>query len=262
MDTAFLQNPYNGQALKWINQPKRKGVVDVHGTFFPYQDGYLNFLAGRRISGLNQKFQRFYDRTSRLARFLGHWLLRQLLPGDLGSDVQGAVRINPGDQVLEIAVGTGRNLKSLPADARYFGVDISGGMLEQCVRNARKWGLQLELCQASAEELPYRDNVFDSVFHFGGIHFFNDPEQAIREMIRVAKPGAPIVLVDNTLRALNARYRRNPLLRTYLRPTEVARPGFYAPREMVPGAMLDVELQFINEGELYRLSFVKPPGYG
>ena len=48
------------------------------------------------------------------------------------------------------------------------------------------------------EALPYKDNSFDSVFHVGGINFFNDKKAAIEEMIRVAKPNTKITIVDET----------------------------------------------------------------
>jgi ubiquinone/menaquinone biosynthesis C-methylase UbiE len=39
---------------------------------------------------------------------------------------------------------------------------------------------------------------FDGVFHVGGINFFNNKEAAMAEMIRVAKPGARILIADET----------------------------------------------------------------
>ena len=47
-----------------------------------------------------------------------------------------------------------------------------------------------------AEDLPFRDREFDAVLSNGGFNHFDDPEKALREMVRVAKPGAPIVIAD------------------------------------------------------------------
>ena len=44
--------------------------------------------------------------------------------------------------------------------------------------------------------MPFRDREFDAVLSNGGFNHFNDPEVALREMARVAKPGAPGAVAD------------------------------------------------------------------
>jgi len=46
--------------------------------------------------------------------------------------------------------------------------------------------------------LLFVDGIFDVVFRVGGINFFNDKARAIAEMIRVARPGTKIVIVDES----------------------------------------------------------------
>ena len=82
------------------------------------------------------------------------------------------LEVKDGDRVLEVSVGTGRNLQFLPRGAQYFGLDISWGMLKQCQRNARKWNLDVALFMGNAECLPFKKELFDVVFHFGGIKLF------------------------------------------------------------------------------------------
>ncbi|MNR28636.1 hypothetical protein D3C85_1459670 [compost metagenome] len=64
-------------------------------------------------------------------------------------------------------------------------------MLKQAVRNLRRWKLKAELFQGQAEHLPFQDNVFDCVYHVGGINYFSNPARAVLEMIqwRKAAPG-------------------------------------------------------------------------
>jgi ubiquinone/menaquinone biosynthesis C-methylase UbiE len=45
-------------------------------------------------------------------------------------------------------------------------------MLKQCLRNLKKWKCEAELFLANAEELPFRDESFDEVFHLGGMNLF------------------------------------------------------------------------------------------
>jgi ubiquinone/menaquinone biosynthesis C-methylase UbiE len=107
------------------------------------------------------------------------------------------LEITPNGDVLEVAIGTGRNVKYLPQEATYFGIDISLGMLKQCRKLSRK-KLRIHLFLGEAEHLPFVDDAFDTVYHVGGINFFNDKAGALQEMIRVAKPGSKLLVVDET----------------------------------------------------------------
>src|SRR4051812_14482509 len=52
------------------------------------------------------------------------------------------------------------------------------------------------LVLAEAESLPFEDRSFDAVFTAGGLNYFSDPEAALLEMKRVARPGARLVAAD------------------------------------------------------------------
>ncbi len=62
-------------------------------------------------------------------------------------------------------------------------------MLRYAVRYTKKWR-NVILIRANASHLPFPDNIFDAVFHVGGINTFEEKELAVREMVRVAKRGA------------------------------------------------------------------------
>ncbi len=93
-----------------------------------------------------------------------------------------------------MAIGDGVYLDWLPADWRIAGIDISRSQLEACRRRAA--GRPVWLAQAEAEELPFENASFDAVLSIGAFNYFNDPERALREMVRVARPAAPIVISD------------------------------------------------------------------
>ncbi len=167
---------------------------------FPIRDGIPIFLLEGEVSGSNQRYQAMYDRFARFYDF-STWLYSRWK----GMSVEARLReyldeleVRAGDSVLEVSVGTGRNLQFLPRSAQFFGLDISWGMLKQCQRNAAKWKLDVRLFMGTAERLPFQDEVFDVVFHFGGINFFNDKAAAIREMIRVAKSAPSLSSVMRT----------------------------------------------------------------
>lgn len=98
--------------------------------------------------------------------------------------------------MLDVAIGDGVYTSWLPSDWSIVGVDISTVQLALCQR--RNAGRDLRLILGQAEDMPFRDHEFDAVLSNGGFNHFNDPERALREIARVAKPGAPIVIADET----------------------------------------------------------------
>jgi SAM-dependent methyltransferase len=100
----------------------------------------------------------------------------------------------PGLRLLDVAIGDGVYTSWLPEDWSIFGVDVSTAQLAACRR--RNPGRNLRLILAEAEDMPFRDEEFDAVLSNGGFNHFSDPEAALREMARVAKPGAPVVVAD------------------------------------------------------------------
>jgi len=100
----------------------------------------------------------------------------------------------PGLRLLDVAIGDGVYTSWLPKDWSITGIDISTTQLAACQR--RNSSRDLRLVLGEAEDLPFRDREFDAVLSNGGFNHFNDPEAALGEMARVAKPGAPVVVAD------------------------------------------------------------------
>ena len=143
-------------------------------------------------------------------------------------------------RILEVGIGGGANLplieRDLPtdiADLEVWGIDLSPGMLGQCRRRIRgtRFGRQVRLMLADAHALPFPDAAFDRVFHVGGIAGYRDPRLGLAEMARVARPGTPIVVVDEQL----DRGRRNSLYhRLIFRAITIYDPHPHAPSDEIP----------------------------
>ena len=127
-------------------------------------------------------------------------------------------------------------------------------MLAQCQKNLKRWDSKTELFYGNAELLPFQDAVFDVVFHVGGINAFNDRARAIAEMIRVARSGTRIVIVDETAKLMQA-LKWMPSARKML-----AEWGerFEPPVKLVPADMREVKINTIVNGYFYVLSLRKP----
>ena len=100
----------------------------------------------------------------------------------------------PGLRLLDVAVGDGVYLPWMPADWQIVGIDVSWSQLQMC--RDRAAAPRARLIQGEAESLPFGDARFDAVLSIGAFNYFNDPEGALREMVRVARPGATIVVSD------------------------------------------------------------------
>jgi SAM-dependent methyltransferase/alkylhydroperoxidase/carboxymuconolactone decarboxylase family protein YurZ len=160
--------------------------------------------------------------------------LSRLAPHDDGTPVR----------ILEVGIGGGANLplieRDLPsdiADLEIWGIDLSPGMLAQCQRHIRgtRFGRQVRLMLADAHALPFPDASFDRVFHVGGIAGYRDPRLGLAEMARVARPEAPIVVVDEQL----DRERSNSLYYRFIfRAITIYDPHPHAPANEIPAHAL------------------------
>jgi ubiquinone/menaquinone biosynthesis C-methylase UbiE len=102
-----------------------------------------------------------------------------------------------GGDVLEVAVGTGRNLPFYPEDVRLTGVDLSPGMLSIARTRAEELGREIDLKEGNAEALPFEDASFDTVVCTLGLCGIPDERTAIGEMYRVLRPGGVLLLLDH-----------------------------------------------------------------
>lgn len=234
-----------------------EALLSETGERFPITDGIPVFAKPESITGSNLKFNRmyetigaFYDDTQRVAS-----ALMGIDRDEVFLSYLRFLEIKPGDTVLETSVGTGLNFKYLPHGAKLFGLDLSAGMLANCQTNLDRWELDADLFLGNAEELPFASDSFDVVFHAGGINFFNDRAKAIREMIRVAKPGSRILIADETEEYVKSSYERNPVMRGNVKDRVDA---VSAPLDLVPADMLEVKVELVWSGKFYALTFRKP----
>lgn len=101
------------------------------------------------------------------------------------------------DRVLEVAIGTGRNLPHYPVDATITGIELSPAMLAIARERAADLGREVDLREGDAERLPFVDASFDTVVCALALCTIPDPAAAVAEMHRVLVPGGTLLLVDH-----------------------------------------------------------------
>jgi ubiquinone/menaquinone biosynthesis C-methylase UbiE len=138
-----------------------------------------------RIRRLYEQEAPIYDRAMRAAE-------RILLGGArewVGRRARG--------EVLEIAVGTGRNLPYYAADVRLTGIDLSPAMLDVAKRRAASLRRDAHLRLGDAEQLEYGDETFDTVVCTYSLCTISDDVRAVGEMQRVLRSGGTLLLAEH-----------------------------------------------------------------
>jgi len=103
--------------------------------------------------------------------------------------------LEPGIRLLDVACGAGQ--LTLPAARRGIivtGLDLAAKLVQQAKSRAHAEGLEIQVDQGDAEQLPYDDGVFDIVMSLIGSMFAPRPELVASEMARVCKPGGRIIM--------------------------------------------------------------------
>lgn len=103
-----------------------------------------------------------------------------------------ALDIGPNMRLLDAGCGAGLALVlAAKRGVVPTGLDAAGGLLEV----ARERLPDADLRQGDLEDLPFEDDSFDGVTAFNSVQYAADPTNALREIKRVAKPGAPVAVV-------------------------------------------------------------------
>lgn len=190
-----------------------------------------------------------YDRS--------HALVERLVMGD---GMRRGLAVELRGDVLEVAIGTGRNLPFYPAGVgRVVGIDLSRGMLAQARRKARELDRPVALAQMDAQRLAFAAASFDTVTVSLALCTVPDPERTLRELARVCRPDGHLVLLEHV---------RSPVpplawLQGLLTPLQVRALGCHLDRTTVETLR---RLGFVIETErsrffgVFRLVVARPPG--
>lgn len=128
----------------------------------------------------------------------GQW--DQISAGYFGKQVRESAiaraYLRPEMAVADIGAGTGFVAAGLaPLVKRVYVVDGSAAMLEVAKKNLSQFA-NIEYHEAEGSSLPFPDESLDAVFANMYLHHATDPLTAVREMVRVLRPGGRLVITD------------------------------------------------------------------
>lgn len=168
----------------------------------------------------------------------------------LGTRAQG--------RILEVAIGTGRNLAHYPTAVTVTGIELSPAMLTIARQRAADLGLDVELREGDAEALPFADAAFDTVVCALSLCTIPNPAAAITEMKRVLVPSGRLLLLDHIASTWPPIYAAQWLLERFT----VRAAGEHFTRRQLPhvqAAGFDiVETERLKAGTVERVYARKP----
>ena len=197
-------------------------------------------------------------RYQRIARFYD---LMYLLPERLFQPWRGRLwSLVIGRQVLEVGVGTGRNIVFYPEGVRITAIDLTPGMLERARQQAHQLGKEVDLCLMDVQNMDFPEATFDTVVATCVFCSVPDPVLGLSEVLRVAKPGGQVLLLEH-VRSKNPRVGA---LMDFLNPFFVRMMGSNINRrtvENVQKAGLEVEsVANLDNGHVFKLIVARHNG--
>jgi len=160
--------------------------------------------------------------------------------------------------VLEVAIGTGRNLALYPRSVRLTGLDLSPAMLDIARARAAALGIEVDLREGDAQALPFGDESFDAVVCTLGLCGIPDHRAAIAEMHRVLRPGGKLLLLDH----IGSHHRVLLLAQRLQEQITVRMMGDHQTRRPLPlveqAGFVVQRSERLKAGTVERVSAIKP----
>lgn len=242
---AILKCPETGEPLT----PSENAYIRADGKQYPIIDGILSIVYPESLSDQDAEMNRMYELMAPFYDFTERLLARLLTGVDVikgRKDIVSKLQLQAGIRLLEVSPGPGvfqRLLRdAIGEKGELVALDLSLNMLRQCRR--RNPDLNVHLIHANGQYLPFADDSFDALFHFGGVNLFNDPERAIQEFVRVVKKDGLVSWGDEGFSPNYPNNFRKQLLSRM-------NPGFLKPMPPIPSSVYQVQIHEVYEGHAY-----------
>jgi phosphatidylethanolamine/phosphatidyl-N-methylethanolamine N-methyltransferase len=129
-----------------------------------------------------------------------------------------ALRLAAGNRVLIVGAGTGLDLEFLPSRVHVTAIDVTPAMLKHLERRAASTRNPVTAHIMDARKLAFPSSSFDAVVMHLILAVTAEPERALREAVRVLKPGGRIAVFDKFLQDGERPSLQRRLLNTMAKP--------------------------------------------
>jgi phosphatidylethanolamine/phosphatidyl-N-methylethanolamine N-methyltransferase len=108
------------------------------------------------------------------------------------------LKVQPGEKVLEVGVGTGLCLPLYPLNCDITAIDLSEAMIDKAAERVKDHGLtNVKLMKMDAGAMDFADSTFDLVIAAYVVTAVPDYRKLMEEMVRVSRPGGRLVLLNH-----------------------------------------------------------------
>ena len=239
-------------------------LISAGNVSYSLKNGIPHFIYPDQLSKIEQETKQQYEEyyTEEFYDNIMEWLFQSFYEDEeaVRETMVNALALKPQARVLEIGCGTGcdsyRIARRLDSEGELFLQDLSAAMVDitkkRLERDYEKLGLSCKLNYfvSSARKLPFPDQSFDALFHFGGFNNFEDPKGTLAEFSRVVKEGGKIVVGDESVPPWLAGTTfgeivctNNPLFK------------YKAPLEHLPEGARDVNVRWLLGSCFYLIEF-------
>jgi ubiquinone/menaquinone biosynthesis C-methylase UbiE len=227
--------------------------------FFPVLEGIPSFVKREEVSAEDAEWVFEYDKKAeeydeairREAKRLGVDLKEEF------STMLERIPVKSSCRVLDVSTGTGAVILRIgevypDALCELVGIDLSIGMLRVAQRKFAKAKIEVPLFHSQVRKLPFKNESFDVVTHFGGINTFKDIPAALGEWVRVLKHEGYLLVSDEGVSPALPKTRKgaNLIKENWLF-------GLQPPLEHLPPQVKNVEVRWVVRDMFYAISCQK-----
>lgn len=180
-----MANPNQTNSISKLRQPtpkdeamtqKEKKAVQHFWDETPCGTGTIAYP-----SGTLEYFEAVTDNRNRLEPFIGEYAQFYKWAGK---------------KVLEVGCGAGTDLLRFTlAGGNAVAIDLSPQSVSLAKSRLQTYNCEGDVLVADAENLPFKNDVFEVTYSWGVLHHTPNPERAIKEIYRVTKPGGEICIM-------------------------------------------------------------------
>jgi ubiquinone/menaquinone biosynthesis C-methylase UbiE len=248
--------------LTLVHEDVRDGVVQsaqlncINQHIFNVTDKIPDFTWPKELADIDEETKLKYEKLAsdydKFASF-PFWTLKSD-ENLVRENMIDRLNIKEDSVILEIGAGDGRGAevvaKRISQKGKFYVQELSPLFLKKSFDRLRKYDDRIIFSIANASYIPFRENMFDAAYHFGGISTFGDVKRCLAELSRVVKPGGKILVGDESM---------GPWLREtkFAKILSNSNPLFKyeIPFKDIPIIARDVKVEWIMLGAFFLLEF-------